>query len=176
MTKWILIACVAACGGSSKPASAPANPDPVPMPTPAQPIAEPTNPDPSPTPTPEPVKTDPKAELLAAENAAFEKAKPVFEKHCARCHSKDGKSTSIKKRGHFDMTTYPFAGHHAMEISKEIRETLGLTGKKPTMPADKKGAVQGEELELIKAWADAFDAAHAAGAHDGHGGHGGHKH
>jgi hypothetical protein len=64
-----------------------------------------------------------------------------------------------------------------MEISGEIRKTLGLTGKKPTMPADKKGAVQGEELELIKAWADAFDASHQGGAHEGHGQHGGgHKH
>ena len=181
MMKWILVALLSACGGGgAKPAASPTNPDPVPMPSPTEPIAEPTKPDPTPTPTPtpEPVKTDPKAELLAAETAAFEKAKPVFEKHCARCHSKDGKSTSIKKRGHFDMTTYPFAGHHAMEISKEIRKSLGLSGKKATMPADKKGAVQGEELELIKAWADAFDAAHAGGAHEGHGqhGHGGHKH
>lgn len=176
MTKKILIAAfLAACGGGgAKPAAAPTNPDPVPMPSPTKPdpVAEPTKPDP--VKEPEPAKPDPakvKAELLAAETAAFDKAKPVFDKHCARCHSKDGKSTSIKKRGHFDMTTYPFAGHHAMEISKEIRKTLGLTGKKPTMPADKKGAVKDDELALIAAWADAFDAAHAGGAHEGHGGH-----
>jgi cytochrome c len=88
-----------------------------------------------------------KAELLAAETAALEKAKPVFDKWCAKCHSKDGKSTSAKNREHFDMTKYPFGGHHAMEISGEIRKTLGLTGKKPTMPADKKGAVKGDELQ-----------------------------
>ena len=186
MTRSILIALLlAACSGGSKPTAAPTNPDPVPMPSPTKPdpVADPTkpDPDPQPSPDPEPAKPDPakvKAELLAAETAAFEKAKPVFEKHCARCHSKDGKSTSLKKRGHFDMTTYPFAGHHAMEISKEIRKSLGLMGKKATMPADKKGAVQGDELELVKAWADAFDASHAGGAHEGHGqhGHGGHKH
>jgi hypothetical protein len=119
---------------------------------------------------------DPKAQLLAAEAAAFETAKPVFDKWCAKCHSKDGKQTSAKKREHFDMTSYPFGGHHAMDIHNEIRRSLGLTGKKPTMPADKKGAVQGEELELIKVWADAFEASHKGGAHEGHDAHGGHKH
>lgn len=158
--------------------------DPVPMnEAPAASATEPNPVDPV-TPTPsEPEAPSPetiKANLLAAETAAFEKAKPVFDKWCASCHSKDGKKTSAKKREHFDMTTYPFGGHHAMEISGEIREVLGVTGKKPTMPADKKGAVKGEELELVKAWADAFDASHQGGAHEGHGEHeadaGGHKH
>ena len=44
------------------------------------------------------------------------------------------------------------------------------------MPADKKGAVKGDELALIAAWADAFDASHKGGAHEGHGGGGGHDH
>lgn len=176
-----LLLAAPACGGtSSTPVSATANTDPVPMaePPPAPVAGEPATPaEPPPAPAaaaPDPVQV--KAELLAAEMAAYEKAKPVFEKWCASCHSKDGKKTSAKKRGHFDMTTYPFGGHHAMEISSEIREVLGLTGKKPTMPPNKKGAVQGEELELIKAWADAFDAAHEGGAHDGHGAHGGDGH
>ena len=118
-----------------------------------------------------------KAQLLAAEMAAYEKAKPVFEKYCAKCHAKHGSNQSAGKREHFDMTTYPFGGHHAMDVHNEIRVVLGVTGKKPTMPADKKGAVQGDELELIKAWADAFDASHKGGAHEGHDQHGGgHKH
>jgi mono/diheme cytochrome c family protein len=100
------------------------------------------------------------ADLRAAELAAYRNAKPVFDKWCASCHSKTGKQTSPKKRAHFDMTAYPFAGHPAVAITGEIRKALGLTGKKPTMPADKKGAVQGAELALIKAWADAFDASH----------------
>lgn len=134
--------------------------------------AEPAAPAEPPPPDPAKVKMD----LLAAETAAYEKAKPVFEKWCASCHTKTGKKTSAKKRDHFDMTTYPFGGHHAAEIGDEIREVLGVTGKKPTMPSNKKGAVKGEELELIKAWADAFDAAREGGAHEGRGDHGGHHH
>jgi hypothetical protein len=114
----------------------------------------------------EPAKS--KAELVAAETAAFEQAKPVFDKWCAKCHSSTGSKTSASKRKHFDMTTYPFGGHHAMSIGSEVRVALGMTGKKPSMPADRKGAVKGAELALIKAWADAFDAAHKGGAHPGH--------
>jgi mono/diheme cytochrome c family protein len=162
--RFVILFAIGACGGSSPKPVAPPPADPVPMTEPpvvAQP--EPTTPVTPPEPTP-----DPKAELLAAETAAFEKAKPVFDKWCAGCHSKDGKQTSAKKREHFDMTTYPFGGHHAMEISGEIREVLGLTGKKPSMPPNQKGQVKGDDLEAIKAWADAFDASHKGGAHEGH--------
>lgn len=171
---------VAACGGSSKPTTAPAA-DPVPMtegPTTTTEATEPTKPA-------EPTKPDPakvKAELLAAETAAFDKAKPVFDKWCAKCHSKSGSKVAQKKLDHFDMTTYPFDGHHAMELGGQIRKSLGIDGSKPTMPFDKKGAVKGDELALIAAWADAFDASHKGGAHEGgahgdHGdGHGEHKH
>ena len=162
----LLLALVACGGGPPKPPVEPTKPvDPVPMreaTTPTEP-AEP--------------KPDPKAELLAAETAAYEKAKPVFTKWCAKCHEKGNKLATQKKLDHFDMTKYPFGGHHAMEISKEIREALAIGGGKPTMPADKKGAVKGEELEAIKAWADAFEAAHAGGAHQGGAhDHGGHSH
>lgn len=122
--------------------------------------------------TPPPSVPDPakvKADLVAAEQAAFESAKPVFEKHCARCHTEGGKLATEKKRGHFDMTTYPFGGHHSATIAAEIRKTLGLTGEKPTMPKDNKGAVKGDELALIAAWADAFDKSHAGDAHEGMG-------
>jgi len=162
----VLLAAIAACGGGgggggpSKPAA------PAPPTTPAQP--EPSKPDPA----------EPKADLLAAELAAYEKAKPVFEASCARCHTKGGKLSTEKKRGHFDMTAYPFGGHHATEIAAQIRKSLGMTGDKPTMPFDKKGSVKGDDLALIAAWADAFDAAQAAGAHEGRGdsAHGGHEH
>ena len=176
MKKLTLILALCACGGgSSKPASEPTKVvDPVPMTEPtATPTPAPTEPTtPAQPTTPEP-KADPKAELLAAEMSAFEKAKPVFDKYCAKCHSKDGSKQSVGKRKHFDMTTYPFGGHHAMDVHDEVREVLGLTGKKPTMPADRKGAVQGAELDLIKAWADAFEASHEGGAHAGHDQHGG---
>ena len=164
----VLALALAACGGStsSKPTT-PINTDPVPMTDPT------TKTDPPPS-NPLPDRPDPakvKADLLAAETAAYEKAKPVFDRHCARCHTKDGKMTATKKREHFDMTTYPFGGHHAMEIGKQIRKSLGIDGSKPTMPFDKKGSVQGEELALIAKWADTFDASHAGGAHGGHDDH-----
>jgi mono/diheme cytochrome c family protein len=137
----------------------------------------------APTEPAKPAEPDPaqlKAELLAAEKVAFEAAKPVFDKHCARCHKQGEKLATAKKRDHFDMTTYPFGGHHPDTIAAEIRKSLGMTGKKPRMPADKKGAVKGDELALIAAWADAFDKAHAGGAHEGaghkHGDDKGHKH
>lgn len=174
----IFVLAIAACGGGkSKPAAeqpAPGSsttPDPVAQPEPPK-SAEPEKPG-----EPAPPAPDPKAELLAAEMAAYETAKPVFDKWCAKCHAEGGKMATKKKRDHFDMTKYPFGGHHAMEMSQEIRKSLGIGGGKPTMPFDKKGAVKGEELTAIAAWADAFDAAHAAGAHQraGHD-HGGHEH
>jgi hypothetical protein len=179
MKKYLLALLVAACGGSSPPAPATPPPaDPVPM-TEADP-AQPADPAPpaEPPPPPEPDPAQIKAELLAAETAAFEQAKPVFDRHCARCHVKGAKQANKKKLDHFDMTSYPFGGEHAMELGKKIREVLGIGGGKVKMPPDKKGAVQGQELALIAAWADAFDASHEGGAHEGHGhgGHGGHKH
>jgi mono/diheme cytochrome c family protein len=180
MKKFLLAVLVAACGGSSTPAPATPPPaDPVPMPEPVAaepaPPAEPAMPAEPPAPDPAQIK----AELLALETAAFEKAKPVFDRHCARCHVKGAKQANKKKLDEFDMTSYPFGGKHAMEIGEEIREVLAIGGGKVKMPPDKKGAVQGDELALIAAWADAFDASHKGGAHeghDGHGGHGGHKH
>jgi hypothetical protein len=116
----------------------------------------------------EPPPPDPKAELLAAEQAAYEKAKPVFDKWCAKCHVQGAKLATEKKLDHFDMTAYPFKGHHEMEIGKTIRKSLGIDGSKPTMPFDKKGAVKGDELAAIDAWSKAFDASHEGGAHTHH--------
>jgi len=164
----ILLAGLAACGGGT---SKPITPATSPAPAKDEPAAKAP---PSEAARSEPAGPDPakaRADLLAAEMAAYEKARPVFEASCARCHSKSGKLTTEKKRGHFDMTTYPFGGHHAMEIGQQIRKSLGLTGDQPTMPFDKKGSVKGDDLALIAAWADAFDAAQAAGAHEGRGDH-----
>jgi hypothetical protein len=121
---------------------------------------EPTKPE-----GPDPAKV--KADLLAAEMDAYEKAKPVFEKSCARCHKQGGSASTEKKRGHFDMTKYPFGGHHAATIAAEIRKSLAIGGGKPTMPYDKKGSVKGDDLALIATWADTFDKAAAGGAHEG---------
>lgn len=108
---------------------------------------------------------DPKIALLAAETSAWEAARPVVMAHCAACHARTGKKATKKKLAHFALDTYPLGGHHTRTIGFTIREVVGLTGKKPTMPYDQPGAVQGEELATIKAWTDAWEAAETAGAH-----------
>ncbi|RMH45306.1 MAG: hypothetical protein D6689_00175, partial [Deltaproteobacteria bacterium] len=118
-------------------------------------------------------------ELLAAERAAYERAAPVFAEHCAHCHTpRPGRAKQPKGVAHFSMGGYPFGGHHAGELPATIRKVLGATGDEPTMPKDDPGAVRGDELAAILAWADAFDRAEAAGAHGhaaaGEHGHGGH--
>jgi mono/diheme cytochrome c family protein len=157
----VLVAC-----GSKPPPPAPA---PAPEPAPA-PVAEAPPPAPAPAPS-EPVAPAPdpekvKADLLAAETAAYDKAKPVFAKYCASCHVKGGKRADAKKLKHFDMTTYPFGGEHAKSIGNEVRITLGVdTAKKPSMPADKPGSVKGEDLAAITAWTEAWRAAGQGGVH-----------
>ena len=114
----------------------------------------------------EPAPPDPeqiKKDAMAAETAAFEKAKPVFEGFCKGCHQKGQKNATAKKLADFDITAYPFGGKH--NSTKEIRTVLGIEGGKPTMPKTKPGSVKDADLDAIKAWADAYDAAEAAGAH-----------
>ena len=117
---------------------------------------------------PPPPAKDPKAELLAAETAAWDTAKPVFEKSCATCHSTAGKKAAKKKLDHFNMDTYPLGGHHTATIGFTIRGVLGISGKKATMPYDKPGSVKGDDLAKIKAWTDAWEAAEKGGAHPPH--------
>ena len=117
--------------------------------------------------TPEPV------DLAQEERAAYERAKPVFVAYCAACHTGRGKRSSRNALEHFSMDSYPFGGHHASEITATTREVLGQSGSKPTMPKDRPGSVQGEELKHVLAWADAFDRAHGerTDEHDEHGEH-----
>jgi hypothetical protein len=121
-------------------------------------------------PTPPPTAPDPaqrKADLLAAETTAFTAARPVLEKYCGSCHEQGGKKASAKKLAHFDLTAYPIRGHHAGEAGATVREVLGVGGGKATMPYGNAGVVKGDELALIVAWTEAFDASHAGGAHVG---------
>jgi hypothetical protein len=126
-------------------------------------------------------------DLLAVEKTAFERAAPVLDKHCARCHTSAGSAKEKMRNNalkHFSLDSYPPGGHHADEITEELREVLGVDPKtrkkkkRPTMPLDTPGAVSDQELEVILAWADAFDAAEAAGLHGKakKPPHGGHKH
>jgi hypothetical protein len=98
--------------------------------------------------------------LARAERVAYEKAKPVFEAYCAPCHTSQSDKSGKSALQHFSMDSYPFGGHHAREVTKSIRHVLGASGSKPTMPRDKPGAVQGEDLQLILAWAESYDRAH----------------
>lgn len=158
---------VAACGGGGSKPTTPVEPTPTPTETtaktapaeaPAESMPEPPKEEPAP-PDPEQIKKD----ALAAEMAAFEKAKPVFESFCKGCHQKGQKNANAKKLGELDITTYPFGGKH--NTTKDIRDALGIGGGKPKMPKSKPGAVQGDDLATITAWADAYDAAESAGAH-----------
>jgi ribosomal protein L12E/L44/L45/RPP1/RPP2 len=107
--------------------------------------------------TPEPV------DLMAVEMAAYEAAKPVFEDQCGMCHTpEEGRKKPKKGVGHFSMAGYPFGGHHSAELGQTIRVSIGGTDKAATMPQDDPGSLEGKDLELLLAWADAFDAAAAA--------------
>ncbi len=173
MTKRIsllFIATLAACG--STPATTPT--------TPAEPSHDHMDhdhmamgsADAAPTPAPDKpadvAAVDPakvKSDLLASERSAWDTAKPVFDKSCASCHTKAGKKAAKKKLDHFDMDTYPPGGHHTGTVGYAISDVLGISGKKPTMPYDKPGSVQGDDLAKVKAWTDAWEAADKAGAH-----------
>ena len=108
---------------------------------------------------------DKKDALLADEHAAFERAKPAFEKYCAGCHTQGAKQATAKKLDHFEMTKYPFGGHHAGTLGPTIRKVLAIGGGKATMPNGKPGTVQADDLAAIATWAKTWDAAQAAGAH-----------
>ena len=156
----------AACGGGgSKPAQPTQPAEPTPTETTAQTApTEPTTPaEPAkPAEPPAPPAPDPKVVAMEAETAAYEKAKPVFEKFCMGCHGK-GRGATKKALAELDINQYPFKGEHAN--AKDMRKVLGIGGGKATMPKNKPGSVKGDDLAAISAWADAWDAAESAGAH-----------
>jgi len=96
--------------------------------------------------------------VAAAELAAWTKSRSAFVEHCAECHTKDGGKPSARKLAKFDMSDYPFTGKKAS--AADMRKVLGMTGGKATMPKGKIGSVPDDDLEAIRAWADAYDAAH----------------
>lgn len=99
-------------------------------------------------------------ERREAELAAYQAAKPVFVKYCGACHSATGNKTSPSKLEDFDMSSYPFDGKETDDIDDVISVTLGLRGTKATMPKNKPGSLNGEELQLIVDWAEAYDSNH----------------
>jgi cytochrome c5 len=105
------------------------------------------------------------AALLAAEQDAYHQAQPVFAQFCAGCHTDGGAHATPETIGHFDMNRYPFGGHHATVIGPEVRAALGLAEDPASMPKDRPGAVQGDDLARIDRWAQAWTAADDGGAH-----------
>jgi hypothetical protein len=107
-----------------------------------------------------------------AEREAYERARPVFEKYCTKCHTPTGGGHDDLAIEHLDMSTYPFGGHHGAEAGAEVREALGAapSGEEATMPDDAPGSVEGDDLALVLAWADEFDRAHGSAATSGMGG------
>lgn len=108
--------------------------------------------------TPVPVASQ--AELDAAERAAFDRAKPVFDRYCIACHTKRGKQKTQKRLDAIDFTKYPPAGRYAKIVGGAVRDVLGQSGVPATMPFDRKGAVVGDELAVVMAWVDAWARAH----------------
>lgn len=159
----------AACGNSAAPLIAPGPPqgrDAAPPPTLTPIDAAPREIAPELPPDAAPPPPDPaaiKAALLADETAAYEAAKPVLVAACARCHQQGGKKASRGKLKHFDMTSYPFTGHHTHEMGPKLREVLGAAGKPATMPPD--GDLTPEQLAPMLRLAEAWDASEAGGAH-----------
>lgn len=104
----------------------------------------------------------PDSGVASTSDEAYERAKPVFAKHCERCHSEGQPGATKAALSHFETTRHPFGGHHAHELGKLVPRVLGVGGK-ATMPRDRPGVVQGEELESLLAWARAFDEAQSSG-------------
>jgi len=105
--------------------------------------------------------------VSAEERAAYDAAKPAFERHCVRCHSRTSKRPKPKAIKHIDMSSYPFRGHHPHDAGVVIRRSLlgdKAKGKEPTMPSDDPGSVGGDDLKKMLAWAGAFEKAHAVKA------------
>lgn len=113
----------------------------------------------------------------ATAEQALARARPVFAKYCSRCHQSGNRQTSKKALEHFSLDTDPPGGHHAHELAGTLRLVLGAGGKPATMPLDQPGAVQGDDLAALLAWADAHEAEQEAHHGEGHDhGNGHHEH
>lgn len=120
---------------------------------------------------PRPRPTEPASKEGA--DATYAAARPVFERHCGKCHSRAERGGNKDALKHFDMTSYPFRGHHADAIAPSIASAMGLDGSEATMPKGKAaGSVSDQDLAAIRAWVDAVGGAKKSDTSD----HGEHAH
>jgi hypothetical protein len=88
-------------------------------------------------------KTSPPGlEVSPEERAAYEKARPLFETYCAKCHTTQGAKATAEALEHFGMDAYPFRRASRCGNHGDDSRSLGATGSKPSMPRDKPGAVR----------------------------------
>lgn len=108
----------------------------------------------------------PSCEEIAAYEAteAYENAKPVFERFCSACHAMRGTGRNADATAHFAIDGPPFGGrHHAADLVMAIRKVLGQAGSPPTMPKDRPGVLQGDDLAAVLVWTEAYEIAGAQG-------------
>ena len=103
-----------------------------------------------------------------AERTAWARAKPVFAKYCAKCHTKHVRGATAESLDAFDMTKYPIAGKYTKVVGDVVRDVLGQSGVPAKMPKDKPGTLVGDDLALILAWTDAWARAHHDTAREPH--------
>lgn len=83
----------------------------------------------------------------------------------------------------FDISTYPFGGTVGPRAGYHVADVLGImfgdldaadgtdemgkpwARREPRMPRSAPGAVQGDELALVRAWTEAWRVTHRAGLH-----------
>lgn len=120
---------------------------------------------------------------LAVERAAYDAARPVLDRWCARCHVPTNGSMSVITSNTFDISTYPFGGSDGPKAGYHVADVLGImfddldgadgtdelrrpwAQHAPRMPRNDPGAVKGDELALVRTWTVAWRAAHRAGLH-----------
>jgi hypothetical protein len=97
--------------------------------------------------------------VAAEEQRAYDQARGAFDRHCGRCHTTGGKRGRRRSLEQFNMDSYPFTGEHAADAGDAVRTVLGAGREPPSMPKDNPGLVRGADLQVILAWANAFERA-----------------